>query len=386
MVVLRHAAGDPLLYIYCGADNTGLITEYSNNSFRRTAEWSGITSDAKIVLGGTNINNASMMNATGTIYSIKYWEEDLGEGECVQLANWCHETMYFAVSDYQEAGSASHSAINNTMNPSFVLHTLNASEMGTITEASINRGEVIGWVPSTVHTFYNSRLYQALPVALQSIISKVDVPYNKATWNGEQYIINSGAFTEKDYVFAPSCIEVGTDSTTASNHSIEASGSFDWNNLGGLRVRTYNNGTFIDGSMINAYANLRFPYYYNTLNTERTVYTNYPSTGSSFYARATELSITLRTGDILIPSDSTVAYMYVEAADINRGAPVVTNPDGFLIAARGGWIESTGWWTRSVPNSIYPGTNTSRFLFLDDLGVLKDGNARTHGIVYSIGL
>ena len=386
MVVLRHVANDPLLYIYCGADNTGLITEYSNNSFRRTAEWSGITSNAKIVLGGTNINNASMMNATGTIYSIKYWEEDLGEGECAQLANWCHETMYFAVSDFQEAGSASHSAINNTMNPSFVLHTLNASEMGTITEASINRGEVIGWVPSTVHTFYNSRLYQALPVALQSIISKVDVPYNKATWNGEQYIINSGAFTEKDYVFAPSCIEVGTDGTTASNHSIEASGSFNWNNSGGLRVRTYNNGTFIDGSMINAYANLRFPYYYNTLNIERTVYTNYPSTGSSFYTRAAELSITLRTGDILVPNDSTVAYMYVEAADINRGAPVVTNPDGFLIAARGGWIESTGWWTRSVPNSIYPGTNTSRFLFLDDLGVLKDGNARTHGIVYSIGL
>jgi len=98
MLVLRHRAGENILYIYCGADNTGLATTYSSSNFRKSITWSSINSDAKIVLGGTNISNdSSIMNATGTLYSVKYWEEDLGEGECLQLANWCHETMNFAV-------------------------------------------------------------------------------------------------------------------------------------------------------------------------------------------------------------------------------------------------------------------------------------------------
>ena len=66
-----------------------------------------------------------MMNAFGTLYSVKYWEEDLGEGECFQLASWCHETMYFAVADYTEAEV--HSSRNGTLNTAIVLHTVNAS-------------------------------------------------------------------------------------------------------------------------------------------------------------------------------------------------------------------------------------------------------------------
>jgi len=87
----------------------------------------------------------------------------------MQLASWCHETIHFAVSDYN--GATAHSAINSTLNASVVLHALNESQMGTITEPKISRADApnnptIGWQPSTVRDFYNNRIYNGLPVLL----------------------------------------------------------------------------------------------------------------------------------------------------------------------------------------------------------------------------
>jgi hypothetical protein len=155
-----------VLYVYTGSGASGLNATYSSSEFRKTINWSALTTNAKIVLGGTNITgNASLMNATGTLYSVKYWEEDLGDGECAQLANWCHETINFAVQDWN--GYSQHSALNSTLTANLVLHTLNASEMGTINENTmLPPSSTIGWDPSVVRNFYNNRLYQALPTAL----------------------------------------------------------------------------------------------------------------------------------------------------------------------------------------------------------------------------
>jgi len=84
IVVLKHRAGEPTLYVYSGTNSSGLITDYDPNAFRHTLSVSGSTeTDANIILGGVNSNSTSTINATGTLYSVKYWEEDLGEGECV---------------------------------------------------------------------------------------------------------------------------------------------------------------------------------------------------------------------------------------------------------------------------------------------------------------
>ena len=170
MLVLRHIAGEPMLYVYSGSNTGGLITEYDANTFRKVLTIENfVASNAKIILGGINSSSSSSANASGTIYSVKYWEEDLGNGECMQLANWCHETMNFAVQDFTE--TAAHSALP-IQNTNIILHTLNASQMGTITDALIDTSteSSVGWDPSTIRTFYNNRLYNALPIKLQSII------------------------------------------------------------------------------------------------------------------------------------------------------------------------------------------------------------------------
>lgn len=386
IIVLRHRAGDANLYVYSGANTTGLISNYSNAAFRQTCTWSGITSDAKIVLGGIISNDTSMMNAFGTLYSVKYWEEDLGEGECFQLASWCHETMYFAVADYTEAEV--HSSRNGTLNAAIVLHTVNASQAGTITEDNIIAQQPFGWEPSVVRMFYNNRIYHGLPILLQSIMRPLNVPYNKAIWNGENYTVSSGTNYEgDDYVFAVSFREVGDDTT--GTYSIEANGPYTWHAASTLTVKTYNAGALNDAGGDAAYTNLRFPYYYNGLNANTTVYINYPLNGQDFYTwMSNENGVTLTAGDILITdNDPTNAYMYVTAADINNGAPVIRTNASALQAARGGWIESRSWWTRSVPNNVYS-TNIAKFIYTSGLGrhSSNGGNAKTHGIVYSIGL
>ena len=388
MVVIRHIAGDPLLYIYTGSSNSGLANTFTSSAFRKTIQWSANISNARIVLGGINLNDASIMNATGTLYSVKYWEEDLGEGECLQLANWCHETMELAVSDYREA--TIHSGINATLTPALILHTLNASEMGTITEPQLdfsNPPSNIGWDPSTIRDFYNNRLYQALPTLLQSIIIPPQtVPHRKAYWDDSGYTIAAtGTSTTTDYVFAPSCVEVGAYSGT---HGVEANGAFTWCNSSQMKVMLYNNGSFNEvGGEIN-YTNLRFPYRANELNRTITVYTNYPNTGTSFYQWAQQNSITLQSGDILIPAgENQTAYIYVTAADVNKGAPITANNAGYsyLNNTSGGWIEATGWWTRSVPDSFQTRTY-AKFVYLNNLGAANVGTTKTHGIVYSLAL
>lgn len=389
VVVLRHIAGDPILYVYTGSTSSGLNTNYSSGEFRKAINWSAMSNSAKIVLGGTNITgNASLMNATGTLYKVKYWEEDLGDGECTQLANWCHENINFAVQDWN--GYGQHSALNSTLTANLVLHTMNASEMGTITEDTMMPpGSTIGWDPSTVRSFYNNRLYQALPTTLQSIIVPATIAHRKANYNNSQYVIGTGSTTTTDYVFAPSCVELGATGTNLSSHSIEATAAFAWYNSNQMKVLHYNNGVFEQNASYNKaeYTNLRFPYRYNPVNTSVTIYTDYPSTGSSFYAWTTSHAIELKTGDILIPSDSEIAYVYVAPDEIGKGAPYTTSTESFLENTSGGWIPSIRWWTRSVPQSISPTTNSCKFIVAAQDGELAQGNVRyNNGLVYSIAL
>lgn len=390
IVVLRHRAGDSLLYVYTGATSNGLTTTYSPGEFRKAITWSGLTSNAKIVLGGCNVANSSWTNATGTLYSVKYWEEDLGEGECAQLASWCHETTYFAAQDWN--GYGQHSAINSTLTANLVLHALNASEMGTITEAALSQSmTTIGWDPSTVREFYNNRLYYALPIKLQSIITPATIPHIKAIYENNQFVISTQSTTTTDYVFAPSWVETGAEGTDLTTHSAEAAGAFAWFNSNQMYIRTYTEGDLSTSQVtFNAdYTNLRFPYSYNPVNSSVTIYYNYPSTGTSFYTWINAKGITLKTGDILVPSNGTVAYMYVDATEINKGAPYATNTDSYLSNTVGGWIPSTKWWTRSVPQAMAPNANYSKFIYMNQLGQAKTGGSNSRynvGLVYSIAL
>ena len=389
VVVLRHRAAEPnILYVYSGSNNGGIIVDYGPNKFRKTLEGSSTVSGANIILGGINSSSTAAVNARGTIYSVKYWEEDLGEGECVQLANWCHETMNFAVQDTNN--ELIHSALP-IQNANLVLHTLNASQMGIVTDAFIDNTteNSIGWDPSTIRTLYNSRIYQALPITLQSIMSPVTIKHVKANKETNGYVMSNNDSSTLDYVFAPSYRETGI-SGNVGNYSLESSGPFGWD---GMKIVQYSNGSFVEQNGTSTlYNNIRFPYRSIAINANTKIFVGYPSTNNSFEAYATEHSLGLKTGDILITNDeSAAAYIYISGTDVMNGAPFVLNGSSYLTTSTGAWIESTSWWTRSISTNAVDGNsissrNATRFTSINAKGAAQANNYRENGIVYSIAL
>ena len=388
MVVLRHRAGEPTLYIYSGSNSEGTIVDYSVNTFRQAVTLPNfVPSNAKIILGGVNSSSTTSINAQGTIYAVKYWEEDLGEGECVQLANWCYETAHFAVQDFN--GQKTHSILP-LGNANLVLHTLNASEFGTAKDVAIvNTEQAVGWDPSLLRTFYNGRLYQALPIKLQSIINLTPILHIKANHTNDGYEISQNNSTTQDYVFASSYKEA-FNNITAYNGETGGSSAFNW---GGLTIKQWSNGGFITQSDPSGYINLRFPYRPIAIGSSTQVFVNYSASNGSFEAKAIagNSGFTLNTGDILIPEESLTAYMYISGEDVQKGAPFVRNSSNVALqTSAGAWIESSSWWLRSVSTDALnnPGiqSNRTRFTFVSALGSAATGRTYENGIVYSIAL
>ena len=388
MVVLRHRAGEPTLTIYSGSNSNGLINNYVADEFRQGITLANVpSSNAKIILGGVNSSSTTSVNASGTIYAVKYWEEDLGEGECMQLANWCYETAHFAVQDFT-GYTDPHSALPIS-NANLVLHTLNASEMGNAKDVAIQSSESsVGWDPSLLRTFYNGRLYQALPIKLQSIINLTPIIHVKANKTTNGYVISNNTSTTQDYVFASSHKEAFG---TIAAYVGETGGttSFGW---GGLIIRQWSGSSFLAPySDTSSYINLRFPYYPIAIGSTTKIFVGYPVVNGSFETYARNNSLGLTTGDILIPEDSLVAYIYIGSTDIQNGAPFVRNSSNTALnTSSGAWIESSSWWLRSVSTDATNGTgiqsNRSRFTFISPLGNATTGRTFNNGIVYSIAL
>jgi len=74
----------------------------TDENFVQTIDWANVNTDAYLTFGNTALDASStvMVPGKGVIYWAKYWNKDLGAGECRQLAAWNHEKMYYTVEEY----------------------------------------------------------------------------------------------------------------------------------------------------------------------------------------------------------------------------------------------------------------------------------------------
>jgi len=138
IVVLRHPAGSNLLYVYSGLNGSNTIpSEVAVN----TLSWTNNNSNAYLNFGQLT-NNAIdiedttpqiVTNGKGTIFWAKYWNEDLGQGECKRLAAWPHERITYAISRL-EATSTSLTRVSPTtvVTPSIYLSAITAPAHGRV--------------------------------------------------------------------------------------------------------------------------------------------------------------------------------------------------------------------------------------------------------------
>lgn len=366
-IVLRHPKNSPVLYIYSGVgvegnrDSGSILPDIYDNTFIQTIEWSNVNTDAKLVFGNLSLDNESstMVAGKGIIYWAKYWNKDLGVGECRQLASWNHEAMTFAIEEYSGMNAALSRQVfpdSVVVQPNVVVTSVNTSSYGHLALANTkSASELIQWPNSKLQSIANKRIFNSLPIALQAIITKSPVRSRVAKMTSSGYtnafiIGDTEVARTNDYIFIPSSVEFGNaDVENFKGH--EASGAMNWKTTAHIELYNYNSGTGTwnriteDQTMdISDFMNIRFPNVPIKTQTTNRVFINYAGS-DPVYGKIDDI----QRGDIII-YNGTDAYVYVTSADIAAGMPTKIpsgTSDFFYCSGGGGWIKADQYWTRS---------------------------------------
>lgn len=389
IVVLRHPANSPTLYVYYGTTANGLTNTVTEG---RITLPSFIACTRPIIFGACSYSNGSYIDdlntlgittGRGVIYYAKLWNKDLGVGECKQLANWCHESITFGVVQTRSKGDVLNIPQTDTP-PRIYLSSLSTSAMTGYKQDSPT-SEIAGWINSSYRTMLNKRLFDALPIQLQSIAYPTVIVSRHAELQTSSftttYAINTGVndVIQGDYISIPSYREITGNS--GELYRTEANGKLPWGSATNVTVLEYDGtSSFTAGATSERYMTARFkgvPISYSP-----TVYKINSSLGINIYSTITR-DHTLQAGDIWESGDT--LYIYADRAQVIAGAPVVQASSGSIYqCSEGGWVPATAWWTRTFTNEVYGNTN---FMYVQANGQLQESTvyAQTCSVDYSIG-
>lgn len=214
MVVIRHIKGDNGLYVY-SSNVYGSELKYVVIPRTRTT-----ATDATLVFGCAKADDGAYENyASGTVYWSKIWYADLGDSACRKLAAWTHESMTF------EACGFKRFYLSDNSNKRCSLVFLQKSTIGpkmALSGAMSNEG---GWPATTLTTYLDSRLLNALPIGWQQLIKQVKVSSSAGKRSKEIVTANNYFFipsiaelvpsmTDEPYIYEGSPISYMTDNTS----------------------------------------------------------------------------------------------------------------------------------------------------------------------------
>ena len=384
IVVLRHPANESTLYVYSGLSGSSLPSEVVID----TINWQNYNSNAYLNIGqlgndadSTDGATRQVSNGKGTIYWMKYWSEDLGQGECKKLASWPHEQITYGISYLSDNATSTTRAISNTATSSIHLASLNTLSHGTYYQGRTQESG-LGWGSSTLENIMNKRIMNGLPITLQSILCKDSTSYTIGErQDGGQgqisYGLSSSGGIVRDYIRPYSLAHVIPNEAVYKNAEESAeTAPFPWLDSDNIIVYDYgSNGwtlnTSNDSGLIN-YLNIRFPNKAitwgagsNRMRVFREINSGTIVPSSTTVANTIyQATNTLKSGDIYIMKRGEVEYTFIYATtqeilalglqptstsfDSRLGAPTLTD-------ARGLWIRAEQYWTRSV--IVYNGFN-----------------------------
>lgn len=194
MIILRHKKGDNNLTVYT-SNLSG--SEVNVNELTRTK--STIT-DSTLVFGCLKADDGAYENyAIGDVNWCKVWYKDLGDAACKKLACWTHEKINLEVCSFKKY----YLSDNPSKRCSFTMlatHLLSKS-----CQFGDSYSYTGGWAESSLNRFLNSRLYEAVPTQIKSLIKKVTVSSsigNKSTETSDSQC----------YIYVPAAIEMSNES------------------------------------------------------------------------------------------------------------------------------------------------------------------------------
>ena len=417
MIVIRHPANSSQLWVYSSRNSNSNSLDSTINIPEQAIELSTQTLSSNAVLCLGNLRSDLSTNSTfineynnltgayGTIYWAKYWDEDLGEGECEQLANWPHENMTAIIT---AIGEDMTQTINGNIRPSIYLTGLNGSSHGTVQTNRFSTTNT-GWDTSLAKDICDNRIFYGLPIRLQSILSNIRIGHKNYTvtvneFNEYSYSL-SDLYTSLGYVYLPSISSLDENKTgiDANSYGYESLYERNGRTSGGTLITDitpyswyddtasmkvydyYATGTrWREASVNNNYYNLRFinkPITWSTSSPMNIYRISRSSISSGTTLR--DLIPSLQIGDIVVLNDE-AAYMYISIDDLNSGLQIEPQTDIFNTTiggnTEGGWIKSQSYVTRSVSASSGQYNN---FIFINALGstIIPDNSNSQPGLV-----
>lgn len=312
MIVLRHRKGEKQLYVYTStaySASSPTLSRYFNldSAFGTTkprrkvlTSNTDITTEYPLTLGAVRYADGTHnFFGKGMVHWCKIWFDDIGNDICEELASWHHEDLrmeYYGSNLYTYSGTGTYSIA------SFIANNLLKDRGMRMLQSSNN----VSWEASNIRTFFNERLYQALPTVWKSLIKQVSIDASANSTSAES------VYTD-DYLYIPSRPELN----------------------GGIP--------------------------YMESNAKRAKFNNYiiPETSTHYTSSTdpqTDSDNVIHIGDMWTTGG--VSYIMVSADDINMyGLTVKT---GTSITSVGGWIAAVKYWTRTPEygNSYFSVINT----------------------------
>ena len=233
IIVIRHKKGDNNLTIYksnLDGDNV-ITTELTRNK--------STIGTGTLVFGSARADDGIYENhAIGNINWAKVWYKDLGDDVCQSLAMWTHESITL-----EACGFRKYYLTDNT-NKRCSFSLLASHLLGRTKKWNTNNTNDGGWAKSELNKSLNTRLYNAMPTQIKSLLKQVIVYSNDGIEN--KSVTPVEYYTEVTpsncYITIPAIIEV--DPTMTSEPYNNEGSSISYLSTDDSRKRAFDGGDF----------------------------------------------------------------------------------------------------------------------------------------------
>lgn len=226
MLVIRHKKGDNNLTIYksnVSADSIGTMQLPRNKE---------TIADSTLVLGSAKPEDGMYENhAIGDIHWCKIWYKDIGDEACRKLASWTHEKVSFEVCGFKKY----YLTDNPSKRCNFTLLATHLLERGMVYNGT--NTTVGGWASSKLNTFLNTRLYDAVPVQIKSLMKRVTIASSIGGMSNE-------ISTSDCYISIPAVIEVSNERDVNVEPYINEGSTISYMISNQMRKRSYVDGNY----------------------------------------------------------------------------------------------------------------------------------------------
>lgn len=226
MIVIRHKKGDSNLTIYKSnlSGSSVLSTELV-----RTKSTVG---DCTLVFGSAKADDGIYEKyAVGNINWAKIWFADLGDDACKDLAMWIHESITLEACGFRKY-YLSENASKRCSFSMLASHLLYKAQKWN--QTNITSG---GWANSLLNQILNTRLYNAMPTQIKSLMKQV-VVYS-SIGDGLTELSHSNC-----YITIPALVEV--QSSTSSDTYVAEGSPISYIINAETRKRAFESGEFKD--------------------------------------------------------------------------------------------------------------------------------------------